>query len=32
MRVAPSFQSFVRVLDHDDGGVDHGADGDGDAA
>ena len=26
------FQMLVRVLDHDDGGIDHGADGDGDAA
>ena len=27
-----AFHVLVRVLDHDDGGVDHGADGDGDAA
>lgn len=26
------FQMFVQVLDHDNGGIDHGADGDGDAA
>src|SRR5450830_1144320 len=32
MRVVPCLDVFVRIFDHDHGGIDHGANGDGDAA